>query len=155
MKVDVYERAWLWVAAAMIAGFVAALLISAAGHAIHPPSHVETIDPTTVRVTGDFVEPRVDLRADGSALVVGLSEMFVFRPGIMRVPAGKPVTFRLTSPDVIHGFQIVGTNVNATVIPGYVTETTVTFPHPGEFLVVCNEYCGLSHHLMQARLIVE
>lgn len=155
MKVHLYERVWLWVAAAMIVAFVAALLVSAAGHAIHPPSHIETIDPTTVRVTGDFVEPRVEIKNDGSAVVVGLSEMFVFRPQTMRVPAGKPVTFRLTSPDVIHGFQIVGTNVNATVIPGYVTETTVTFPHPGEFLVVCNEYCGLAHHLMQARLIVE
>ena len=28
----------------------------------------------------------------------------------MRVPAGRPVTFRLTSPDLIHGFQIVGTD---------------------------------------------
>jgi cytochrome c oxidase subunit 2 len=69
--------------------------------------------------------------------------------------SGRPVTFRLTSPDVVHGFQIVGTNANLMVVPGYVSEVTTTFPRAGEYLVVCNEYCGLSHHLMAARLIVE
>jgi cytochrome c oxidase subunit 2 len=65
------------------------------------------------------------------------------------------VTFRLTSPDVIHGFQIVGTNVNMMIAPGYVNELTVSLPRVGEYLIVCNEYCGLSHHLMQGKLIVE
>ena len=71
------------------------------------------------------------------------------------MPAGVPVTFRITSPDVLHGFQIVGTNVNLTVAPGYVSEATTTFETPGEYLVVCNEYCGLGHHLMQGKVIVE
>jgi len=73
----------------------------------------------------------------------------------VRVPAGEPITFRMTSPDVIHGFQVVGTNANAMVVPGYITQFTTTFHQPGEYLVVCNEYCGLSHPLMQARLLVE
>jgi cytochrome c oxidase subunit 2 len=83
------------------------------------------------------------------------AEFYVFRPGIVRVPAGRPVTFRITSPDVLHGFQIVGTNVNLTVAPGYVSQVTTTFARPGEYLVVCNEYCGLAHHLMQGKIVVE
>ena len=55
----------------------------------------------------------------------------------------------------MHGFQIVGTNVNLTVAPGYVSEVTTTFDTPGEYLVVCNEYCGLAHHLMQGTVVVE
>ncbi|MFN7961171.1 MAG: cytochrome c oxidase subunit II [Thermoanaerobaculia bacterium] len=155
MKVHLYERIWMWLAAAMILGFVSAVVFAAGSHAIHPPSHMETVDPTQVRIRGEFTEPRVEQRADGSVLVVGLAEMFTFRPNTLRVPAGRPVTFRLTSPDVIHGFEIVGTNVNATVVPGYISQTTVTFDRPGEYLIVCNEYCGLAHHLMQGRLIVE
>ena len=81
--------------------------------------------------------------------------MFTFRPDPVTVPFGAPVTFRVTSPDVIHGFQIVGTNANATIIPGYVSQFTVTFPEPGEYLIVCNEYCGLAHHLMQGTVNVE
>ena len=34
-------------------------------------------------------------------------------------------------------------------------EATTTFETPGEYLVVCNEYCGLGHHLMQGKVIVE
>jgi cytochrome c oxidase subunit 2 len=45
--------------------------------------------------------------------------------------------------------------VNLTVAPGYVSEATATFREPGEYLVVCNEYCGLGHHNMQGTIVVE
>jgi cytochrome c oxidase subunit 2 len=155
VRVDLYERFWLWCSAALIAAFLAAIGLSAALQAVHPPSHVETIDPTRVRTDTEFADPRVERRDDGSMLVVAVAELYQFRPGTIRVPAGVPVTFRITSPDVIHGFQIVGTNVNVMVAPGYVSQLTVTFDTPGEYLALCNEYCGLSHHLMQSRLVVE
>ena len=155
MKVDLYERIWIWAAGLMICAFLGTVLFSAGSHAVHPPSHLETVDPTRVLAEGEFTQPSVATREDGSILITGLAKMFVFMPGVMRVPAGVPVTFRLTSPDVIHGFQVVGTNANAMVIPGYVTQFTTKFDRPGEYLVLCNEYCGLSHHLMQAKLIVE
>ena len=41
------------------------------------------------------------------------------------------------------------------VIPGYVTEFTVTFPKAGEYLMLCHEYCGLLHHEMQGLVTVE
>ena len=81
--------------------------------------------------------------------------MFSFAPDPIEVPANVRVTFRLTSPDVIHGFQVVGTNANAMAIPGYVTQFTVTFARPGEYTIVCNEYCGLMHHAMVGKLVVK
>ena len=155
MKVDLYERIWIWAAGLMIVAFLGAVIFSAGSHAVHPPSHLETVDPTKVLTEGEFTQPGQTTRDDGSILITGVARMYIFQPAVMRVPAGVPVTFRLTSPDVIHGFQIVGTNANAMVIPGYVSQLTVTFDRPGEYLVLCNEYCGLSHHLMQAKLIVE
>ena len=145
----------MWAAGLMLALFVAAIVVSAAVGAVHPPSHIETIDPLAVRTETDFSRPRVEQDGDGSITVVSVTEMFRILPSVIRVPAGKPVKFRVTSPDVIHGFQIVGTNANVMVIPGYVTEVVTTFRRPGEYLIVCNEYCGLSHHLMQAKLLVE
>ena len=156
MKVDLYERIWLWLATAMIAAFLAAVLIAAGSHAVHPPSHVETVDPTTVLSDSEFATGLGVMIDDSGAVTVRMvARTYDFSPAVVRVPAGVPVTFRMTSPDVIHGFQVVGTNANAMVIPGYVTQFTTTFHRPGEYLVVCNEYCGLSHHLMQARLIAE
>ena len=155
MKVDIYERFWMWGATVMIVGFLAAIVIASVTQAVQPPSHMETIDPATVFTDSEFANPGVTIHDDGSATVVVRAELYVYYPQVIRVPQGQPVTFRMTSPEVLHGFQIVGTNANATVVPGYVTEFTLTFHEPGEKLIVCNEYCGLSHHLMQGSLIVE
>jgi cytochrome c oxidase subunit 2 len=155
MRVDLYERYWMWAAAAMLATFTGAIVATALAGSAHPPSHTETIDPEGLTVAGEFATPGISRRADDGITVSMRAELYVFWPEVIRVPAGVPVTFRITSADVLHGFQIVGTNVNVTVAPGYVSEATTTFDTPGEYLVVCNEYCGLAHHLMQGKLIVE
>ncbi|HYO46952.1 MAG TPA: cytochrome c oxidase subunit II [Gemmatimonadota bacterium] len=155
MKVDLYERIWMAAAAVMIVAFVATIAYGAVGRSFHPPSHVETIDPKAVWQSPTFQPLGVVERPDGSIEVRVIAHMFAFQKPEIRVPAGKPVTFRLTSVDVLHGFLIVGTNANVMVVPGYVSQFTTVFDEPGEYLIVCNEYCGLSHHIMHAKLIVE
>ena len=54
-----------------------------------------------------------------------------------------------------NGFEIAGTNANTMVVPGYISQFTYTFREPGEHLVVCNEYCGVGHHTMQGKVIVD
>jgi cytochrome c oxidase subunit 2 len=155
MQVDVYERIWLWSAGGLIVLFLAAVGYAAMRQGAAPPSHVETIDPATVRDDPRFAEPGVAYHADGSVTITAIALTFGFQPGEIRVPAGRPVRFRLTSPDVVHGFQIVGTNANTMVVPGYVSQFSTVFPRPGRYLIVCNEYCGLGHHMMSGTLIVE
>ena len=155
MHVDRLERYWMWAASGMLALFLSAIVVTAVMGSAHPPSHTEMVNPETLTVSGEFATPGVSTRADGGVTVALRAEFYVFRPEVIRVPIGRPVTFRITSADVLHGFQIVGTNVNLTVAPGYVSEATNTFTRAGEYLVVCNEYCGLAHHLMQAKVIVE
>jgi cytochrome c oxidase subunit II len=155
MHVDRYERYWMWAASGMLALFTGAIVVTAVTSSSHPPSHTEVVNPETLTIGGEFASPGATTAADGRVTVSLRAEFYVFRPEQVRVPAGVPVRFRVTSPDVLHGFQIVGTNVNLTVAPGYVSEATTTFETPGEYLVVCNEYCGLGHHLMQGKVIVE
>jgi cytochrome c oxidase subunit 2 len=155
MKVDIYEKAWMWIAAVLIVAFLGAIVFAAGHSAIHPPSHVETINPATVYDSEEFGNTGIETLEDGSVRVTLVSEMFYFDPDEIVVPAGKPVTFRATSTDVIHGLLVAGTNTNAMIIPGYVTEFTVTFPKPGEYLMLCHEYCGMLHHEMQGVVIVE
>ena len=154
MKVDLYEKIWMWAAAVMIVAFLGAIAFAAGSHAIHPPSHVETIDPGAVYDAPGFSQPGLVEEADGELVVSIVAEMFLFDPYEIRVPARRPITFRITSTDVIHGFDVVGTNANAMVIPGYVTQFTMSFA-PGEYLIACHEYCGLLHHEMQGVLIAE
>jgi cytochrome c oxidase subunit 2 len=154
MNVPLYEKIWMWASGALIVVFVVTIVAGFAGSSLQPPSHVETIDPTKVWSDPRFKQRGVTTTASG-ATVVMIAMMFAYQPAEIHVPAGKPVTFRLTSSDVTHGFSIVGTNGNTMIVPGYISQFTTTFRTPGEYLIVCNEYCGLSHHLMSAKLIVE
>ena len=154
MNVELYERIWLWGASALLLMFLSAIFVTAGMYAVHPPSHVETVDPGALATSPEFSNPAVTVRPDGSVMVTVVAQLFSFSPDPIEVPADRPVTFRLTSADVIHGFQIVGTNGNVMVVPGYVSQFTMTFHEPGEYVIVCNEYCGLMHHGMLGKLIV-
>ncbi len=155
MNVDLYEKLWMAMAALIIAVFITLTGVSTFAYGIRPPSHVETIEPAAVMGDPRFQQPGATIRPDGSVEARIVALKFVFLPDTLRVPAGRPVTFRITSLDVTHGFQIAGTNANAMVMPGYVSQFTYTFERPGEYLVVCNEFCGDNHHAMHARVIVE
>jgi cytochrome c oxidase subunit 2 len=154
MKVELYERIWMWAAAGIIVFFVTAILLMAGVQAVHPASHIETVDPTRLGEHPEFGAPAATSRPDGSVVVSVVAAMFSFSPDPIEVPANRPVTLRLTSSDVLHGLQVVGTNANAMAVPGYVSQFTVTFPTAGEYLITCQEYCGLYHHSMVGKLIV-
>jgi cytochrome c oxidase subunit 2 len=154
MNVALYEKVWMWAAGGLIAAFLVTLVAGLAGSSLQPPSHVETIDPTAVDQDPRFAQPGVSEGPGGTTVIV-VSSMYAFTPAELRVPANRPVTFRMTSRDVVHGFQIVGTNGNAMVVPGYISQFTTTFREPGEYLIVCNEYCGTGHHMMHAVINVE
>ena len=153
MHVNLYEKIWMWAAGVLIVFFLGTILLTAGLSAIHPPSHIETVDPTTLTTHPEFGKPAVTEKPDGSVVVTVVAEMFAFTPDLIEVPANRPVTFRLTSADVIHGFEILGTNANAMAVPGYVSQFTMTFA-PGEYIIACNEYCGTMHHNMVAKLVV-
>jgi cytochrome c oxidase subunit II len=155
VQVALYERIWMWAATVLIVLFLGAIFVTAGAQAIQPPSHIETVDPTTLGSHPEFGAPVMTTRPDGSVVVPVVAGMFSFNPDPIEVPAHVRVTFRLTSMDVIHGFEVVGTNANAMAIPGYVSQFTVTFAKPGEYTIACNEYCGLMHHGMVGKLVVK
>jgi cytochrome c oxidase subunit II len=155
MNVELYERIWMWCAGVIIVIFLGTIFVMAGAQAVHPASHLETVDPTALAEHPEFANPAVTSRPDGTVVVSVVATMFSFSPDPIEVPANRPVVFRLTSDDVVHGFQVVGTNANAMAIPGYVSQFTVTFAKPGEYLITCHEYCGLVHHSMVGRLIVK
>ena len=155
MHVELYERFWMWAAAVLVALFLGVIIVPAALQAIQPPSHIETVDPTALAEHHEFANPSVSTSADGRITASVVASMFSFAPDPIVVPANQPVTFRVTSADVVHGFQVVGTNGNAMAIPGYVSQFTLTFPRPGEYLITCNEYCGVLHHAMVGKVVVQ
>jgi cytochrome c oxidase subunit 2 len=55
---------------------------------------------------------------------------------------------------VIHGFLIQGTNINTMLVPGYVSALPARFDKAGEHLMPCQEFCGVGHEGMWAKVKV-
>lgn len=161
-----YENIWFGVATAMsimlavavFASFLSGTVprIEGEGGAGH---HLEgvvngRINPKNLAGT-PFKTPGVVYSADGSQTVFVVARAFAFDPGTIKVKAGVPVTFHITSADVLHGYYVEKTNINVSVIPGQVTSFTTTFKSPGTLNIVCDEYCGTGHHNMLNKIIVE
>jgi cytochrome c oxidase subunit 2 len=73
------------------------------------------------------------------------------RPGEspqMVVPTGRPITFYLTSPDVIHSFWVIPFLFKRDVIPGHPNQFQVTVTSQGTFQGRCAEFCGIDHDRM-------
>jgi cytochrome c oxidase subunit 2 len=153
--ISLYELAWILPSVAIPVGMLVALMVSAFGAGIHVPSDEGRIDPTKVAETAPFTEPGVVEVGPSQYEARIVAGIWVFLPSEIRVPAGSTVTFVATSRDVIHGFSLHAANVNLMLLPGRIARATAQFDRPGEHLFICHEYCGIAHHTMFGRVIVE
>jgi cytochrome c oxidase subunit 2 len=144
------ELRWGGIVAGAAGLIFAVIVVTAAALAIVPPSNVELIDPTTLQREGEFVEENLGTTVgpDGSITARIVATQFAFVPQCVPLPAGKRVTIRLATPDVIHGLIVTGTNVNTMVVPGYVSQIHTVFTTAGDHLMPCHEFCGIGHSEM-------
>ena len=63
-------------------------------------------------------------------------------------------TIWISSADVLHGFSIVGQNLNLQIAPKHGFGVVLTPDEPGRYRIICNEYCGLGHQDMANFLTV-
>ena len=160
MEIHRFEAVWIGVSLLLIVGWIATVTYGAVGPGIQmiDDSGGTIADPSDPVASENFREPGVYRTGEDRYAVYVIARQFLFQPGTsqpIQVPAGSTVTFYVTSADVVHGFEVAGTNVNAMVIPGQVTEMRVEFDRPATYGIVCNEYCGAAHHAMEGRLEVQ
>jgi cytochrome c oxidase subunit 2 len=150
-----FEIAWILPSVAIPISFLVALVLTAFAVGIAVPGVGGRIDPKAVSTTAPFDNPGLRELAPGRYEAVMVAQVFQFTPKDLEVPVGAKVTFILTSKDVIHGFKIENTPANVMVIPGQISRVTATFNKPGEYLILCHEYCGGGHHVMAGKIIVK
>jgi cytochrome c oxidase subunit II len=150
------EKRWAVIVGLIILLLLAMMVFTGLHWAAMPPSRVETINPQTLHLSGEFVESNLgtSVGPDGKVVVRLIAQQYSFQPQCIVVPAEMPVTFRGTSTDAIHGFVIGTTNANVMLVPGFVATFTTSFKKPGEHLMPCHEFCGTGHEAMWARLQV-
>jgi cytochrome c oxidase subunit 2 len=157
-----YERIFLIACATVLVVFLAALGYSSAAMGIHLPTLNEKIYceagqklRKAIRRTPPFNHIGVTEIAPGKYQAVIIGQTWSFTPDEIDVPVGAEIDFIATSSDVIHGFFIPGTRVNMMLIPGQVSESDYRFKKPGEYLLICHEYCGRLHHTMSGKVVVK
>jgi len=157
-----YEEGFLLAAGLVLVAFLGALAYSVVGLGIVLPTASGRVYCTpdqkllkVLRKTPPFDNPGVKEVAPGKYEAVLIGQTWQYTPEEIDVPAGSEVTFRATSADVIHGFFIPNTRINMMLIPGEVSVATYKFTQPGEYLLLCHEYCGRLHHTMAGKVVVK
>jgi cytochrome c oxidase subunit II len=70
------------------------------------------------------------------------------------LPINRPVKLLLRSKDVLHNFTVAQFRVKMDLVPGLVSYMWLTPTRTGEFEVLCEELCGIGHHVMRGKVIV-
>jgi len=83
-----------------------------------------------------------------------LAQMWRWFP-ILKMKKGQTYRLHISSSDLQHGFSLQPTNMNFQIVPGYDHVLTLTPTEAGEFSIICNEFCGIGHHMMTGKIIVE
>lgn len=72
----------------------------------------------------------------------------------MYLPVGKPVKALLRSKDVLHNYTVPQFRVKMDMVPGMVTYLWFTPTQTGSYDILCEELCGIGHHVMRGRVVV-
>jgi len=79
---------------------------------------------------------------------------FEYEPAELTLKLNEPVLFQLKSADVVMGFSVPDFGVRGTIIPGQVTEVAMTPTKTGEFIFLCDVFCGTGHENMEGTMRV-
>jgi cytochrome c oxidase subunit II len=126
-----------------------------------------TVIPTAFVVLLSILSIRIwaqiQLAQPQSGLVVeslGHQWYFTFRypqingevKGEMHLPVNTPVVLNVTSYDVIHSFWVPAFRLKADMIPGLINTIRFTPTVIGRYPIICTEFCGTDHGLMNAQV---
>jgi cytochrome c oxidase subunit 2 len=150
------ERRWATIAVIIVVMMAVLAAIAGIHRATMPQPRVETIDPSRIHLSGEFVEGNLGsaLEPNGAVTVRAIGQQYSFTPACLLLPADTPITLRATSADVVHGILIQGTNINTMLVPGYVTEQLMRFERTGDYLMPCQEFCSFGHEGMWGKVRV-
>lgn len=150
------ERQWAAVGIVILVVLVGVAVFAGLHQAALPQSRLETVDPRRLHLGGEFIESNLGsaVEPDGSVTVRAIGQEYSFTPSCILVPNDTPITFRVTSADVVHGFLIDGTDINLMLVPGYISSLNARFSTLGERHMPCHEFCGPGHEGMWGRIEV-
>lgn len=83
------------------------------------------------------------------------AKRFGYEPSQIKLRQPETVELHIRSSDVLHGFSIPELGIRADLLPGQTTVVELSNIKPGNYLIMCDIFCGTEHSSMQATLIVK
>ena len=105
-------------------------------------------------IAGSFSGDRGSAQPAAKVIAV-TAKRFEFVPPALTLRKGETVTIHLRSEDVTHGFFNRKLKIDADVPAGQSTDVTITPEQEGDFLVICDHFCGAQHANMHMSVRVE
>lgn len=136
------ERRILFVSGAFVLSLFALVLLANATLSMGLPTCVTDIKPFDKGELMGGASNHYELRY--------VARMWRFEPADVQIPVGATVDIYLSTADVTHGFEVPGTNINLMAVPGTVNYARVKFDTPGDYEILCHEYCGAGHQNMES-----
>ena len=105
------------------------------------PNPAVTVNVVGFQWSWEFNYPQYGVTDDG----------YMWQSGplpVLEIPTGETVRFNLTSPDVIHSFDVPEFLFKRDVIPGHPNHFQINATTTGTFTGHCSELCGLYHSRM-------
>ncbi|MFQ5959175.1 MAG: hypothetical protein ACE5LF_07395, partial [Alphaproteobacteria bacterium] len=101
-------------------------------------------------------EMSADAHGEEPIDVYVIATRYGYEPEVVRLDTGVPYRFRFMAVDADHGASInlrfAGHMIRCRAKT--LTEKTLTFTAPDEYLVYCTVYCGEGHDLMMGKIVV-
>ena len=95
-------------------------------------------------------------RAQDEPRVVAITaRRFEFSPNQITLAKGETVKLRIRSEDVTHGLFLRPLGIDTEIVPGQVTELTVTPQAAGTYRAICDHFCGAGHGGMKMTIVVQ
>ena len=160
-RIPLDEKLFMWLVAASVAAMTtfSALWVILADHNV-PTAYRRTTPAAFAAQVQAFADKYKG--SDGRVYVPPGTDAYLMAARYQWTPElvfQEDVKYRIwiSSVDNLHGFSLVGgtQDLNLEISPRHVTGVNLTPDKAGRYLIVCNEYCGLGHHLMKGFLVVE
>jgi cytochrome c oxidase subunit II len=105
-------------------------------------------------IAAAMVWPLESAVAQETQVIEITAERFSFNPSEIRVKTGTRLEIRLTSEDTMHGFHILGTDIDLELPKRGRGVASVTFqPTAGRYTFECSRLCGAGHAFMRGVII--
>jgi cytochrome c oxidase subunit II len=87
-------------------------------------------------------------------VIVITASKYKFSPDQVMLKKGQPVTLRFVSTDTTHGFMIRALKLDFDIKSGTSTDVKLTPAATGNFVAICDHYCGSGHGTMKMHVTV-